>query len=100
MSECDNCEKLRSITQEKERELSQLKESFAQAQLELGGLEALFKKESERLDWLDQHTSFVADEKYNIGPYKVGGLRAMADDGIEADHRQKPTTLRENLGQG
>ena len=37
-----------------------------------------------RLDWLDHHTAFVADGEYNIGPYKIGELRKMADAGIAA----------------
>lgn len=45
--------------------------------------------DKERLDWLDQHTSFVADGEYCIGPYKVGDLRKMADDGIEIDKLKK-----------
>jgi len=40
-----------------------------------------------RLDWLDKHCSFVADEPYRIGPYKVGELRKMADDGLETDRK-------------
>ena len=38
--------------------------------------------DTERLNWLDLHTAFVADGKYFIGPYKAGELRKMADDGI------------------
>ena len=40
------------------------------------------KRDSERLDWLDRHCSFVADYEFKIGPYKVGQLRQMADDGL------------------
>ena len=57
------------------------------------------EKDSQRLDWLDHNASFVADEKFCIGPYKVGELRKMADDGIEQS-KHKKTTLQENLGQG
>jgi len=42
-------------------------------------------KDKERLDWLDQHTAFVADGEYIIGSYKIGELRKMADDGIAID---------------
>lgn len=42
--------------------------------------------EQTRLNWLDQNCSFVADESYIIGPYKVGELRKLADDGIEIDN--------------
>lgn len=38
--------------------------------------------DTERLNWLDQHCAFVADSEFRIGPYKVGELRKMADDGI------------------
>ena len=38
--------------------------------------------DKERLDWLDWHCSFVASDPYVIGPYKLGELRKMADDGI------------------
>jgi hypothetical protein len=41
--------------------------------------------DTERLDWLDKHCAFVADHEYNIGPFKVGELRKMADAGISAD---------------
>jgi len=56
-------------------------------------------KDTERLNWIDQNASFVCNEPYRIGPYKVGELRKMADDGIAQD-KHKSTTLRENLGQG
>lgn len=41
--------------------------------------------DTERLDWLDRHCAFVADPEYKIGPYKVGELRLMADEGILTD---------------
>jgi hypothetical protein len=48
------------------------------------------REERERLDWLDHHCAFVADSEYSIGPYRIGELRKMADDGIQIDAaRQK-----------
>ena len=44
-----------------------------------------WKRDKERLNWLDLHTAFVADEEYVIGPYKRGELHKMADDGIAKD---------------
>ncbi len=41
--------------------------------------------DSRRLDWLDQHCAFVADQEYNIGPFAIGELRQMADAGLAAD---------------
>jgi hypothetical protein len=41
--------------------------------------------DTDRLDWLDRHCAFVADHEYNIGPFKIGELREMADAGIAAD---------------
>lgn len=41
-----------------------------------------------RLDWLDLHCSFVADFDYNLGPFKLGELRKLADAGIEADSKK------------
>lgn len=49
-------------------------------------LEKELDLETARLNWLDKNCSFVADEAYIIGPYKVGQLRQMADDGIEIDN--------------
>lgn len=47
--------------------------------------------DTELLDWLDHHCSFVADPEYKIGPYKVGDLRKMAKEGILWDIlRTKP----------
>ena len=43
------------------------------------------RRDAERLDWLDLHCSFVADGEYKIGPYLVGQLRQMADDGLAQD---------------
>lgn len=48
------------------------------------------RKDGERLDWLDHHCSFVADEPYKIGPYRIGQLRNMADDGIAIDAAMRP----------
>jgi len=45
--------------------------------------------DSERLDWLDLHSTFVADGEFNIGPFKVGELREMADAGIKASKKGK-----------
>lgn len=42
-------------------------------------------EEAKRLDWLDRNCRFVANSEYNIGPYKIGQLRQMADAGIAAD---------------
>ena len=41
--------------------------------------------DTECLDWLDRHCSFVADAEYKIGPYKIGELRKMAYEGILTD---------------
>ncbi len=49
------------------------------------------KLETERIDWMDKHCSFVCDEEYNIGPYKIGELRKMADDGIRIDKEKGNT---------
>lgn len=46
-------------------------------------MDAVYDREKARLDWLDRHCAFVADPEFNIGPYKVGELRNMADDGIK-----------------
>jgi len=35
-----------------------------------------------RLNWLDEHCAFVADPEFAIGPFKVGQLREMADEGM------------------
>lgn len=43
------------------------------------------RDDTKRLDWLDKHCAFVADSEYCIGPYKIGELRKMADDGIGID---------------
>lgn len=51
--------------------------------------------DTQRLDWLDQHCAFVADSQFNIGPYKIGELRKMADDGIEQSARLKEPTKPE-----
>jgi hypothetical protein len=36
-----------------------------------------------RLDWLDYHCSFVADDCFNLGPFKPGELRKLADAGMK-----------------
>lgn len=41
--------------------------------------------EVQRMNWLDAHCSFVAGDKYNLGPFRVGELRKLADAGIAAD---------------
>ncbi len=41
--------------------------------------------DTECLDWLDNHCSFVADPEYKSGPYKIGELRKMAYEGILTD---------------
>lgn len=69
------------------RELSFYKSQFEEA-----------RKDSQRLDWIDKNASFVCNDPYKIGPYKVGELRKMADDGIAFD--LKPNTLRQELGEG
>lgn len=48
--------------------------------------------ERNRLNWLDAHCSFVADFEYNLGPFKVGELRMLADAGLAVDAlREKET---------
>ena len=57
-------------------------------------LYAALLKAEERLNWLDQHCAFVADYEYNLGPFKRGELRLLADAGISADvaTKNRPTT--------
>jgi len=38
-----------------------------------------------RINWLDEHCSFVADYPYNLGPFGRGELRKLADAGLAAD---------------
>ena len=45
------------------------------------------ENDTARLNWLDKYCSFVADSQFNIGPYKVGELRKMADDGIALEKK-------------
>jgi len=45
-------------------------------------------KERSRLNWLDQHCSFVADHEYCLGPFKVGQLRELADAGLAEDAKR------------
>ena len=54
--------------------------------------------DKERLDWLDQHTAFVADGEYQIGPYKVGELRKMADEGIAIDKKLQDKNICKHCG--
>lgn len=54
------------------------------------------EKDQNRLNWLDLHTNLVADGEYVIGPYKIGELRKMADDGIAIDAANKEETANEN----
>lgn len=49
------------------------------------GLSAVCEQLIDEMSWLDQHCSFVADAKYNLGPFKVGELRKLARAGIEID---------------
>lgn len=42
------------------------------------------------MDWLDRHCSFVADSGYNLGPFKVGQLRLLAQAGLAADRTAAP----------
>ena len=44
-------------------------------------------RERARLDWLDYNCSFVADSHFNLGPFKPGQLRELADAGIKASDR-------------
>lgn len=44
--------------------------------------------EQKRMNWLDQNRSFVADYKYNLGPFKIGELRKLADAGLAADKKK------------
>jgi hypothetical protein len=37
----------------------------------------------------DKHCSFVADAEYNLGPFKVGELRKLADAGIAAEKKKE-----------
>lgn len=50
--------------------------------------------ESKRLDWIDWNCSFVASAPYVIGPYKLGELRKMADDGIAQEKILKAEAAR------
>jgi len=43
------------------------------------------RREKARLDWLDLNCSFVADSHFNLGPFKPGQLRELADAGMKAD---------------
>lgn len=45
------------------------------------------------LKWLDKNCSFVADAKYNLGPFQVGELRKLAQAGIAADEAGLATTV-------
>lgn len=54
--------------------------------------------DKERLDWLDQHAAFVADPEYTIGPYKIGELRKMADDGIAIDKKRQNQNICKHCG--
>ena len=51
-----------------------------------------------RLDWLDAHCSFVADQEFNIGPFKIGELRKMADAGIALTPPAQEETPCEKCG--
>lgn len=53
-------------------------------------------EDRKRLNWLDLHTAFVADGEYRIGPYKIGELRKMADDGIAIDKSSKALKEKED----
>ena len=57
--------------------------------------------ESRRINWLDWHCCFVASEPYCIGPYKLGELRKMADDGIaqQASFQSDPSARRASTPQ-
>ena len=46
-------------------------------------------KDKKRLDWIDKNASFVCNEPYRIGPYGIGELRKMADDGIAQEAAMK-----------
>ena len=41
--------------------------------------------ERQRMNWLDDHCSFVADYPYVLGPFQRGELRKLADAGLKAD---------------
>jgi hypothetical protein len=45
--------------------------------------------ETRRLNWLDEHCSFVANYDYNLGPFKIGELRKLADAGIAEDEKRR-----------
>ena len=48
------------------------------------------------MNWLDQNCSFVADAKYNVGPFKVGELRLLAQAGLKADEKLKASAEPSN----
>lgn len=50
---------------------------------------ATWMLETQRMNWLDAHCSFVADHEYNLGPFKIGELRKLADAGIAEDERRR-----------
>lgn len=71
---------------------ARLKAESANALLrkECEGLREALRQEADRLDWLDWHCSFVANEHYNIGPFREGQLRTMADEGIRQQNNLAP----------
>lgn len=52
--------------------------------------------ERERLGWLDMHCSFVADAEYNLGPFKPGELKQLADAGLAEDAGRTSTKVSMN----
>lgn len=53
------------------------------------GIFNAYIKAMKQLDWLDRNCSFVADAGYNLGPFKIGELRKLADAGIAEDARRE-----------
>jgi len=49
------------------------------------GLSKLAEQLLREMTWLDHHCSFVADYEYNVGPFKIGELRLLAQAGLKAD---------------
>ena len=89
LNEAEECRKRTSAAEKSLFEVRQLLDHKNQTantfMAQVNKLQAELATERERLDWLDQHCSFVADAKYNLGPFKVGELRKLADAGRAAD---------------
>lgn len=55
-------------------------------------LEAAACALKQEMDWLDLHCSVVADHPYKLGPFRVGGLRLLAQAGLAADKENDKLT--------